>query len=110
MKFYSRLEAKERIKEIIASGTPIKTGLKIPIRYNKSFNSYSLPIDILVPNVKNDRIASQVSEGSSVVLVSHEEKTIREMCNKVIWLEGGNIRMIGKTEEVMNAYKQVQGL
>jgi hypothetical protein len=76
MKFYSRLEAKERIKEIIASGTPIKTGLKIPIRYNKSFNSYSLPIDILVPNVKNDRIASQVREYESInhLKLSHDNE------------------------------------
>jgi hypothetical protein len=76
MKFYSRLEAKERIKEIIASGKPIKTGLKIPIRYNKSFNSYSLPIDILVPNVKNDRIASQVREYESInhLKLSHDNE------------------------------------
>jgi ABC-type polysaccharide/polyol phosphate transport system ATPase subunit len=57
-------------------------------------------------NATRQRIASQVKQGSSVVLVSHEEKTIREMCDKVIWLERGNIRMIGKTDEVMNAYKQ----
>ncbi len=55
-----------------------------------------------------ERIASQVGEGSSVVLVSHEEKTIREMCDKVLWLEGGNIRMLGKTDDVMDAYVQNQ--
>lgn len=59
-------------------------------------------------NATRERIASQVKEGSSVVLVSHEEKVVREICDKVIWLEAGNVKMFGKTEEVMNAYKQNQ--
>lgn len=40
----------------------------------------------------------------TVVIVSHETKTIRQLCTTVIWLHDGDIRMIGPTEEVMDAY------
>jgi ABC-type polysaccharide/polyol phosphate transport system ATPase subunit len=43
-----------------------------------------------------------------VVLVSHEPSIIRELCDEVLWLEKGKIRMIGETDVVMNAYHDSQ--
>lgn len=39
------------------------------------------------------------------IFVSHSLKQIREMCNKVVWLEHGKIQAIGKTEEICNMYE-----
>jgi lipopolysaccharide transport system ATP-binding protein len=45
----------------------------------------------------------------TVVLVSHADATISELCNKVIWLEHGRTVMAGPTDEVMKAYRDAVG-
>ena len=54
------------------------------------------------------RIREQLALGTGVVLVSHEPSIIRELCDEVLWLEKGKIRMIGETDAVMNAYHDSQ--
>ena len=51
------------------------------------------------------RMMELMGGGTTVLFVSHDMSQIREMCNKVIWLDGGKIRMSGDTEEVCNAYR-----
>lgn len=41
----------------------------------------------------------------TVVIVSHESKTIRELCDKVLWIDGGETVRCGDTKEVMDAYE-----
>lgn len=50
------------------------------------------------------RIQEMMSSGTTVIIVSHSIDQIKRLCNNVIWLEKGKIRMIGKTEEVSDAY------
>ena len=42
----------------------------------------------------------------TVILVSHNSDTIKRFCDRVIWLHEGEIKMIGKTAEVMPAYEE----
>ena len=42
----------------------------------------------------------------TVVIVSHNTSTIEEICEKVIWLHDGDIKMIGPTEEVADLYEE----
>lgn len=42
----------------------------------------------------------------TVVIVSHSIVTLRQLCDKMIWLHDGQIKMMGKTNEVLNAYKK----
>jgi lipopolysaccharide transport system ATP-binding protein len=51
-----------------------------------------------------DRIHSLVADGVAVLFVTHEMNTVRAMCNRAIWLEGGQIRMEGHPDAVANAY------
>lgn len=51
------------------------------------------------------RMRELMSGGTTVLFVSHSLSQIREMCNRVIWLDGGNVKMIGDAEEVCDAYK-----
>ncbi|EPL61294.1 ABC transporter-like protein [Stutzerimonas stutzeri B1SMN1] len=39
-----------------------------------------------------------------LVLSSHDNNVILNSCNKVLWLEGGRMRMLGEPGEVMDAY------
>jgi ABC-type polysaccharide/polyol phosphate transport system ATPase subunit len=45
-----------------------------------------------------------VSGGATVLLVSHSLDLIKQVCDKVIWLEKGKIKMIGKPKEVCDRY------
>ncbi len=51
------------------------------------------------------RIDRMIRSGSSVVVVSHSLPTIRQMCDRVLWMDHGRARMIGPTEDVVAAYE-----
>jgi teichoic acid transport system ATP-binding protein len=55
------------------------------------------------------RIRELRKEAGTVFLVSHNNKSIRDTCDRVIWLESGTIRMDGPTEEVVGAYEEFTG-
>lgn len=40
----------------------------------------------------------------TAILVSHSSSQIRELCNKVLWIDAGETRMFGDTKTVMDAY------
>ena len=42
----------------------------------------------------------------TVLIVSHSSQTLRQLCTSVLWLHEGELRMIGKTEEVLEAYEE----
>jgi lipopolysaccharide transport system ATP-binding protein len=44
------------------------------------------------------------SQGRTVILVSHTMPTISSLCQKVIWLDAGRVKMIGETGKVVSAY------
>lgn len=51
------------------------------------------------------RMLELMGGGTTVLFVSHSLEQIREMCDRVIWLEHGNVQMIGETETVCNSYQ-----
>lgn len=51
------------------------------------------------------RMLELMGGGTTVLFVSHSLDQIREMCDRVIWLEHGNVRMIGETETICNNYQ-----
>lgn len=50
------------------------------------------------------RMMELMGGGTTVLFVSHNLEQVREMCNRVIWLEQGQIRMEGQTEKVCGSY------
>jgi ABC-2 type transport system ATP-binding protein len=45
-------------------------------------------------------------EGRTVILVSHSMSTVKDMCDEVAWLNEGELKMIGKTNDVVKAYNE----
>lgn len=41
----------------------------------------------------------------TVIIVSHNTDTLEELCDRVLWLDDGVIRMIGKPAEVLENYR-----
>jgi len=44
------------------------------------------------------------SSGRTVLFVSHNMEAVRKMCSRTVWLEKGQIKMIGPSSEVIDAY------
>jgi len=54
---------------------------------------------------KAERRLTEVLERTRIlVLASHSEPIIRKFCNKALWLEKGQVRMVGSVNEVLLAY------
>ena len=47
---------------------------------------------------------SMIQGGTTVLFVSHSLDAIRELCNKVIWLDHGKIVEMGNTKEICDKY------
>lgn len=45
-------------------------------------------------------------ENRTVVIVSHETKTIAELCSKVLWIDNGAVVQYGDTAPVLDAYDE----
>jgi ABC-type polysaccharide/polyol phosphate transport system ATPase subunit len=44
-------------------------------------------------------------EDRTVVIVSHNNQSLRELCTKVLWINDGELMMIGETNEVLDQYE-----
>ena len=60
--------------------------------------------DIKFRRKSADKIKSLINSGITVLLVSHSVAQIRDLCNKAIWLDGGELIMYGEVNEVCDAY------
>ena len=55
------------------------------------------------------RIRALREQAGTVFLVSHNNKSIRDTCERVLWLERGELLMDGPTEDVMKEYEAFTG-
>ena len=51
------------------------------------------------------RMMELMAGGTTVLYVSHNLDQIREMCNRVVWLENHTVKMFGDGKEVCDAYR-----
>ncbi|MFQ9548919.1 MAG: hypothetical protein ACLRZ6_14710 [Lachnospiraceae bacterium] len=51
------------------------------------------------------RMMELMAGGTTVLYVSHNLDQIREMCNRVVWLENHTVKMFGDVKEVCDAYR-----
>ena len=51
------------------------------------------------------RMMELMSGGTTVLFVSHSLSQIREMCDHVLWLDSGEVKMYGETQEVCDGYE-----
>lgn len=56
----------------------------------------------------SNSIKSMIKSDTTVVLVSHSEKAISALCDRVLWIEQGRVKAIGATEQIMSLYSPDQ--
>ena len=50
------------------------------------------------------RMLELMGGGTTVLFVSHSVQQIQEICSRVLWLEQGQVKMLGNAKEVCDAY------
>ncbi len=53
------------------------------------------------------RIKEMIHGGSTVLMVSHGMNTILDNCTKCVWIEKGQLRMIGEPKVVCGEYRKM---
>lgn len=51
-----------------------------------------------------ERMNEIISQGTTIIFVSHSIEQVISLCNKAIWLEKGNVVMMGDVEDVCSKY------
>ena len=63
------------------------------------------------PRINQDRhCRRKPGRKKTVVLVSHEQAAIRELCDGVLWIEQGREQDMGPVEDVIPAYLKAMTL
>lgn len=55
-----------------------------------------------------ERMKGLLSGGTTLLYVSHSPNAIRKMCDHVMWLDHGSVKMIGDADTVCDAYEAFQ--
>lgn len=56
------------------------------------------------------RIEQALAEGVTLVLVTHDLHAVRALCEEVLWLDRGRVRVIGPAREVVERYLELDRL
>ena len=61
--------------------------------------------DIAFKQKSENKMKSMINGGTTVLFVSHDIRQIRELCNTVVWLENGTIKMQGDPNKICDEYE-----
>ena len=51
------------------------------------------------------RMQELLADGTTLLFVSHSAASVKKLCQKVMWLDSGEVKMCGTTNEVMPCYE-----
>ena len=55
-----------------------------------------------------NKMMSMIKGGTTVLYVSHSIESIKELCNKAVWLDHGKMKMFDEAVKVCDAYIESQ--
>ncbi len=64
--------------------------------------------DLAFQKKSEAKMKSLISGGTTVLFVSHSLSQIEKMCDKVVWLEHGQVQKIGSTQKICKEYYNTQ--
>ena len=53
-----------------------------------------------------ERMAQLMAGGTTLLFVSHSAEQVKELCEKAAWIDHGELKAFGKTEEVYRMYQE----
>lgn len=92
-----------------SSGMKAKLGFSIMVHQNPDImivdEALSVGDKTFVDKSRNKMFEFR-DEGKTILLVSHDMRTIKEWCDRVIWLNYGEVKAYGPPEEIIPEYNQ----
>ena len=52
------------------------------------------------------RMEKMLSDGTTLLFVSHSIEQVKELCQNVIWIDKGIVKAMGKAEDVIPLYAE----
>ena len=52
----------------------------------------------------SEKMKELKNEGKTMVFVTHSLDSVRQLCNRAVWLHNGEIRIDGEPEKVIEEY------
>lgn len=121
---YTKIEIEERTADIIAFSElgdvidqPL-AGYSLGMRARLGFSvCYFMQPDVLLIDEalgvgdlefrekSTKAMREKIKSDQTVVLVAHSADTIRQLCNRAVWIEDGVSKMEGSVDEVVEAYE-----
>lgn len=120
---YSREEMKAKVEAVLEfaeigefAGQPVKTyssGMFARLAFAVAINvdpevlivDEALSVgDVFFQNKCYKKFEELRKKGTTVLFVSHDIQTVKQMCTRVLWIEKGMLQMCGDSVEVCNAY------
>src|SRR5262249_42057929 len=62
--------------------------------------------DMAFQDKARQRMRDMMAKARLIVLVSHDLDAVRQLCDRILWLDHGRIRQIGLPEAVVRAYRE----
>ena len=111
-KFYRELPAEEQLEEQMN----MKNGISYARKVLQTGECDILILDEVLSvgdmffrKKSEARIKEMIHGGSTVLIVSHSMDVIKKNCDKVVWIEKGDLKMVGTPKEVCPAYEKQNG-
>ena len=54
------------------------------------------------------KIEEFLEQGRTIILVSHDLHSVRNLCDEALWLDGGQVRALGPAREVVDRYRDIE--
>jgi lipopolysaccharide transport system ATP-binding protein len=51
-----------------------------------------------------ERMRALITRARAVIIASHDLNSLRRLCDRIVWLDHGQIRIAGTPDEVISAY------
>ena len=52
-----------------------------------------------------ERIQNMRNKGTTILFVSHSLEQVEKICNKIVWLSKGNMKMFGEAQQICEEYR-----
>ena len=92
----------------IVEFSELREFMDVPVKNYSSGMLSRLAFSIATSGEADILIHRMMDKGTTVLFVSHSIEQVREICNKVVWLESGKVRMKGDAAEICDVYMQTR--
>ncbi|WP_448862941.1 ABC transporter ATP-binding protein [Dorea sp.] len=120
---YSRQEMQKHYEDIVEF-SELKDFMNVPVknfssgmisRLAFSIATIGIPDILIVDEVLSvgdfrfqekckNRIKHMLDQGTTLLFVSHSIEQVEELCNKVVWLDKGTVKMFGDSKNIAEIY------